>query len=489
VSDYFDLLIRGGTLIDGTGGPRRTGDVAVRGDRIVRMGDLAGAKARLEIDATGKAVAPGFIDAHTHDDRLLLSAPEMTPKVSQGVTTVVAGNCGVSLAPFPGKMAKPVTPPLDLLDDSGDWFRFETFAAYVGALHARPPATNTVPLVGHTTLRVATMSDLERPATPAEIERMQALVTEALEAGAFGVSTGLYYEPAAAAPTEEVIQVCQSLREYQALYCTHLRDEADRVLEALEEALRIGRGAGAPVVISHHKVNGVRNHGRSRETLDFLAARMPAQPIALDCYPYCASSTVLSADRAAVATRTVVTWSKPHPECAGRDLSELAQQWGVSQADAARRLLPAGAIYFSMAEEDVQRILAFAPTMIGSDGLPHDAFPHPRLWSTFPRVLGHYVRSVGLFSLEQAVHKMTGLTARNYGLAGRGELAADAYADITVFDPDTVEEVADFEYPVALAAGIATVIVNGAIVWHQGHATGARPGRVLRRAAAHAPGH
>ncbi len=480
----FDLLVRGGIVIDGTGAPRRRADVGVQGERIVEVGALDGASAAAVLDAQGRVVAPGFIDAHTHDDRLMLSSPDMAPKVSQGVTTVVAGNCGVSLAPVPGKMRLPVTPPLDLLDEAGSWFRFPTFAAYVAELAARPPATNAVLLVGHTTLRVVTMDDVERPARPAEIARMRDLAAEALQAGAVGVSTGLYYEPAAAAPTQEVIEVCRPLREHNGLYCTHMRNEADRVMDSLDETARIGRELGVPVVISHHKVNGVRNHGRSPETLGFIAAQRKHQSIALDCYPYCAASTILTADRAAAASRTLVTWSKPHPECAGKDLDELATAWGVSPAEAANRLVPAGAIYFSMDEEDVRRILAFAPTMVGSDGLPHDAFPHPRLWATFPRVLGHYARDVGLFPLEQAVHKMTGLTAQSYGLPGRGVLAPGAFADITIFDPDTVGEGATFEHPIAPAPGIDAVIVNGAVVWRDGRDTGARPGRVLRRAAA-----
>jgi N-acyl-D-amino-acid deacylase len=481
MAEHYDLLIRGATVIDGTGAPRYAGDIGVLGDRIARIGAFTDARADVVIDAGGKVAAPGFIDAHTHDDRLLLSAPEMTPKLSQGVTTVVAGNCGISLAPAPIGMRGPVTPPLDLLDADGGWFRFPTFAAYIEELGARPAAINSAVMVGHTTLRVVTLDDVGRPARPTEIGRMQQLAREALQAGAIGVSTGLYYEPASAAPTEEVIEVCRPLRETGGLYVTHMRDEAEYVIESLEETFRIGRELGVPVVISHHKVNGAANHGRSGETLKLIAEQQKHQCIGLDCYPYSASSTILSAWRAAQVERTIVTWSQPCPEHAGKDLADIARTMGVSQDEAVARLIPAGAIYFSMDERDVQRILAFEPTMIGSDGLPHDAFPHPRLWATFPRVLGHYSREVGLFTLEQAVHKMTGLTARTFGLHDRGELRAGAFADITLFDAATVDEGATFEQPMAPATGIDAVIVNGAIVWRGGQATGVRPGRVVRR--------
>jgi N-acyl-D-amino-acid deacylase len=478
---HYSLLIRHGTLIDGTRAPRYAADLALRDGRIAAIGRLDKARADAEIDASGKIVAPGFIDAHTHDDRLLLSAPEMAPKASQGVTTVVAGNCGVSLAPSPNGMAKPVTPPLDLLDAEGGWFRFPSFAAYVEELRARPAATNCALLVGHTSLRVQTMDDLGRPASGAEIARMREHADEALAAGAIGVSTGLYYEPAAAAPTQEVIEVCRPLSKRNGLYCTHMRDEADHVLESLEETFRIGRELGVPVVVSHHKVVGTPNHGRSAETLPLIEARMREQKIGLDCYPYCASSTILTASRVGVASKVLVTWSKPHPEFAGMELAQIARKLGLGTGEAIAKLLPAGAIYFSMDEQDVQRILAFASTMIGSDGLPHDAAPHPRLWGTFPRVLGHYARGLNLFPLETAVHKMTGLTAKTFGLAGRGILKQGCAADITVFDAGTVDEAATFARPIQPAKGIDTVIVNGAPVWRDGKPTGARPGRVLSR--------
>jgi N-acyl-D-amino-acid deacylase len=325
------------------------------------------------------------------------------------------------------------------------------------------------------------MDDLQRAATQSEIGRMRDMVREALGAGAIGVSTGLYYEPARAATTEEVIEVCRPLGEHRGIYCTHMRDEGARVIDSLEESFRIGRELRVPVVISHHKVVGTPNHGRSVETLPFIERAMRSQKIALDCYPYCASSTILSYSRTLVASTTLVTWSRPHPEFAGCRLDEVAASMGLGIEETVAKLLPAGAIYFSMDEADVQRILAFEHTMIGSDGLPHDAAPHPRLWGSFPRVLGHYSRGLNLFPLETAVYKMTGLTARSFGLEGRGVLREGAFADIAIFDAGTVDEAASFARPIQPAKGIETVIVNGATVWKEGKPTGARPGRVLGR--------
>lgn len=483
----FDLLIRGGTVIDGTGGPRFDADVGVREGRIVFVGDASalpggGGPATRIVDATGLVVAPGFIDAHTHDDRALLSSPDMVAKVSQGVTTVITGNCGVSIAPTGGGLPRPTPPPLDLLDLEGDWFRFPTFAAYLAALEAAPAAINAAPLVGHTTLRLAVMDEVDRPATAAQIATMRAMADEALAAGAIGCSSGLFYEPAIAATTEEVIAVFDPLRHHGGIYCAHLRSEAADILPAIDETLRIGRELGVPSVISHHKVAGRENFGRSVETLPYLTAKMKDQAVCLDCYPYAASSTVLSEHRAAAADRVLITWSRPMPQFNGRNLAEVAVELGLPRAQAIERLLPAGAVYFTMDEADVQRILAFGDTMVGSDGLPHDAIPHPRLWGTFPRVLGHYSRDLKLFPLETAVRKMTGLTARNFGLVDRGEIRAGAWADLTLFDPATVIDAATFEDSMQPARGIAAVFVGGQSVWDGQAATGARPGRVLRRA-------
>jgi N-acyl-D-amino-acid deacylase len=481
---HYDLVIRNATIVDGTRAPRFQADVAIQKGRIQKIGPVGKENSDRVIDGSGKILAPGFIDAHTHDDRLMLSAPDMSPKVSQGVTTVIAGNCGISLAPAPRGVPKSVTSPLDLIADDSSWFRFPTFKHYIEELRNKPAATNCALLVGHTMLRVQTMDDLEKPASKGEIASMQKLVDEALEAGAIGLSTGLFYEPARAAPTEEVIAVGRPLSARHALYCTHMRNEAEGVIDSLEETFRIGRELAIPVVVSHHKVLGTPNYGRSAETLPIIEKAMRSQEIGLDCYPYCASSTILSWSRVGIASKVLVTWSKTHPEFSGMDLNDIARTMNLSEEKAVEKLLPAGAIYFSMDEIDVQRILRFEQTMIGSDGLPHDAAPHPRLWGTFARVLGHY-RRLGLFSLEEAVHKMTGLTARTFGLAGRGAVKEGFAADLVLFDDASVNDAATFEKPVAPAKGIDTVIVNGEPVWREGRPTGARPGQVLTRTPSH----
>lgn len=481
MTQKYTLLIRNAVIVDGTGQPRFSGDVGVLDDRIAAIGDLGAATADLEIDAQGRVLAPGFIDTHTHDDRVLLSAGDIAAKVSQGVTCVVGGNCGISLAPMPIPVPDPVTPPLDLLDSSGDWYRFRTFADYVRALQETPAALNCAMMVGHTTLRAVTMDTLDRVATAGEIARMQELVHEAMTAGAIGVSTGLAYAPAAAATTAEVIEVCRPMVPFGGLYATHMRDEGQEIIASIEETFEIGQQLGVQTLISHHKLAGAEAHGRSEETLAVIADRQKHQHVSLDCYPYAASSTILTLEQAQGSPRTLVTWSRGLPEHAGKDLDLVIRELGCTMAEAVAQLQPAGAVYFRMDENDVQRILAFDPTMIGSDGLPHDEFPHPRLWGTFPRVLGHYSRDLGLFSLEVAIHKMTGLPAVEFGFTDRGVIRVGAFADLTLFDADKVQDCATFEDPIQIAAGIEKVIVNGVTVWQDAAPTGARPGRVLHR--------
>src|SRR6476661_2350865 len=426
-----DLIVRGGTVIDGTKAPRFDADVAVKDGRIAAIGDLAGYTAKQTVQAQGRIVAPGFIDAHTHDDMAVISHPEMDFKVSQGVTTVIAGNCGISAAPLRRDMELPM--PLGLIEAPPEE-RFTSFRAYLDALRATPSSVNLAAMVGHSTLRAVVMPELGRPANAQEIATMRAMVEEALAAGAIGMSTGTFYPPAAAATTEEIIEVGRPLSARKALYVTHMRDEGDKVMDSLEETFRIGRELDIPVVVSHHKLQNVRNFGRSQQTLPFIRESMKHQCIGLDCYPYTAGSTMIRTDRGMLDGRVLIASSVPHPECAGRDLGAIAKEWGVAESEAARRMQPGTAIYFLMDEPDVQRILAFDETMIGSDGIPLGEKPHPRLWGTFPRVLGHYSRDVGLFPLETAVWKMTGLTARNFGLADRGTLKAGQAADIVVFD-------------------------------------------------------
>lgn len=473
----FDLVIRGGTVIDGTRRPRFDADVGIIGDRIVAVGDLSQAIGKHSFDARGRIVAPGFIDSHTHDDYAVLVNPDLPFKISQGVTTVVTGNCGVSLAPL--RDGDPTPAPLNLLGHSEE--RYGTFKQYVNALRASPGAVNVVPMVGHTNLRIMAMDDLGRAASPAEIEHMQAILQEALDAGAVGMSTGTYYPPAAAASTEELIGVSQPLGARNALYVTHMRNEADKCIESIEETFHIGREVNAPLLISHHKLMREANFGKSLQTLERIDAEMRCQCVSLDCYPYTASSTMLHQDEERLQGRVVISSSEAYPEMQGKDLTDIAAGWGISRLEAARRLQPASAIYFSMDEQDVQRILAFEPTMIGSDGLPTGDRPHPRLWGTFPRVLGRYSREIGLFPLETAVWKMTGLSASVFGLAERGVIAEGQHADITCFDAETVLDVADFDNPTAPAVGIELVIVNGEIAYSGGQHLHTRTGRVLSR--------
>jgi N-acyl-D-amino-acid deacylase len=471
------LLLRGGTVIDGSGASRFDADVRIEGERIVAVGPNLEPRGAVVIDASDRIVAPGFIDVHTHDDQIVLSAPQMLPKVSQGVTTVVVGNCGISLAPL---VRAGVPPPLNLL---GDHYVHPTMAAYVAAVDAARPAVNVAALVGHSTLRVATMDDPYRPATPAEQARMGELLREGLAAGAAGLSSGVFYDTGAAADIDELAGLAGIVGAAGGVYTTHIRQEMDKVLESLDEAFATARLGQVALVVSHHKCAGPRNWGRTLQTLAHIDAARRHQAIGLDCYPYVAGSTVLRSDLVDGIIDVLVTWSTPHPEMAARTLASIAHEWGCSQAEACERLQPGGACYFQMREDDVQRVLQYPATMIGSDGLPHDEHPHPRLWGTFPRVLGHYSRDLGLFPLEVAVHKMTGLSARQFRLAGRGAIRAGAYADVVVFDAATISDTATFELPTARATGIDCVLVNGQVAYRRGNGEVSRNGRFLAREA------
>jgi N-acyl-D-amino-acid deacylase len=477
----YDTLIRGALLLDGSGGEPSLADVAVRDERIVAVapvGSLDPATAADVWEAHGKALAPGFIDVHAHDDIPAIVAPEMTPKISQGVTTVVVGNCGISAAPVTLKAAPP--DPMNLLGRA-EAFAYPTFAAYVQAVTAAQPATNVAALVGHTALRSNHLDRLDRAARPHEIDAMRAQLREALAHGALGLSTGLAYSNAQAAPTEEVTALAEPLAEAGALYCTHLRTEAAGILGAMDEAFAIGRESRVPVVVAHLKCAGVDNHGRSTEILGSLDQAGARQSVGWDCYPYAASSTTLDLKQVTDKFDILVTWSDAHPEMGGRLLADIAAAWQTDLTEAARRLKPAGAVYHCMAADDVERFLSHPKTAIGSDGLPNDPRPHPRLWGTFARVLGYYVRERGLFSLAEAVRKMTGLSADRYGLTGRGYVREGHWADLVLFDPHKIRDAATYAEPIQTAEGITAIWVNGALTWRDGAATGTRAGRFLAR--------
>ncbi len=473
-----DTLIRGAAVYDGSGGQPEVLDVALRGHRIVAIGSALNLRARNVIEAEGLALAPGFIDTHTHDDLIVLQAPEMTPKISQGVTTVIVGNCGISAAPVTLRGELP--DPMNLLG-TADAFHYPSFSDYAAAIRATEPAVNVAALVGHTALRSNHMDRLDRAAGPAEIEAMKAQLREALDAGALGLSTGLAYLSAYTATTEEVLELAEPLTAAGAVYATHMRSEAAAILDAMQEAFAIGRGRRVAVIVSHLKCAGVDNWGRSDEVLEALHSASALQAVGCDCYPYAASSSTLDLRQVDERVRIVVTWSTPHPEVTGQALAEIAAAWNVPQLEAARRLMPAGAIYHSMSEDDMRRILRDPATMIGSDGLPCDPLPHPRLWGTFPRVLGRYCREQQLFSLSEAVHKMTGLPAQRLGLLDRGLVREGFYADLTLFDPEAITDTATFADPQRPAKGIRGVWVNGALGYTAQGSTAQRAGRFLPR--------
>src|SRR5215470_15517686 len=428
----YDTVIRNGQVADGTGRKLFAADVALKGDRIAAVEPPGSLKGDNEIDATGKVVAPGFIDVHTHDDTALIDNPTMAMKASQGVTTVVCGNCGVSAAPY--------TRP-----DVGHWMSLivkkrenicKDFAAFAGKVEAAKPAINGAFLIGHGTLRLTTMGDdLNRVATAPEIKQMRELLDQSLGQGAIGMSSGLFYAVSSHASTDEVAEVAQPLGKWGGVYTAHMRDEGDHILKSMDETFEIGRRAGAPVIVSHHKCSGRANFGRMKETLPKFSEAMKSQEIAFDVYPYIAGSTILRKEMLDRADKVLITWSDAVKDVSGRDLKDVAHEMGCSIYEAADRLQPAGAIYFMMDEKDVQSAMAHPGAMIGSDGIPFDTHPHPRLWGTFPRVLGHYARDLKLFPLEDAVRRMTSYSARRFKLAQRGEVKPGYYADICLFDP------------------------------------------------------
>ncbi len=486
----FDLIIRNGNIINGTGAPAFSGDVAVRDRRIAAVGGKIDGEAAREIDAAGLAVAPGFIDVHAHDDDAVISTC-MDFKLMQGVTTDIVGNCGAGMAP-----RDPDRPPMPGVNvvlgasHEGDW---QTFGEYMDAVDRADLAVNAGCFIPHGAVRYFALGTERREPDEAELARMRDAVAEGMAAGALGLSTGLIYPPGAYAKTKEIIALAKVAAEHGGVYMTHMRDEGERLLEAIEEAVRIAREAGLPLEISHHKAAGRDNWGKTEQSIALIEKeRESGVDINFDAYPYTAGSTILAvmARRPEAGPENVIVSSiRDKPEYEGKTLAQVAQMLGVPPDEAAQRVLDADpsavGVFFMMDEADVRRVLAHPLCMIGSDGIPSPTGkPHPRLYGTFPRVLGTYVREERLFSLEEAVRKMTSLPARRMNLAGRGELREDLAADIVVFDPDTITDRATYQNPRKYPAGIEYVIVNGEIAAERGVQTAARSGRLLRRSSA-----
>ena len=525
-----DLLIRGGHVIDGTGAPGREADVSVHGGRIVAVEGRSTRSARRVIDARGLAVAPGFIDIHTHSDFTLPLNPRAESKIRQGVTLEVVGNCGFSAAPaLPGRASV----LRDYLASSAPWLPFveTSFTDYVAAFP--PTAVNVILQVGHHTLRIMTAGMEARPVTAAELAAMERLLGEALAAGAWGLSSGLFTAPGCYADASEIHALARVLRRHGAAYASHIRDEANQVDAAVAEAIAVAEATAVHVQIAHLKASGADNWGGADRLLATIAgARRRGLPVDCDAYPYDTATNPLRnllprfvmeggipallerLGRRDVRERVraemiragltnfgrIPSWDvvrvavSPHlPQEAGRTFAEIARRRGVDPLDAVCDFIVADRgetriLIASMSDKDVQQIAAAPWVTIGSDGnalatsgVTGQGKPHPRYYGTHARVLGAYVRELGLLTLPAAIHKMTGASAAALGLRERGVLRAGGWADVTVFDPGKIAERGTYDDPHQYAVGVATVVVNGEVVIDGGDHTGSLPGRVLRR--------
>jgi len=523
-----DLLLRGAAVYDGSGAPPTEAEVAVAGDRIKAVGRSLDAPGAQVIDLKDLALAPGFIDIHSHTDLGLTINPSAASKIRQGVTTEVTGQDGDSIGPWREDEAREIHERY--ASRYGAELDFRDLGGFFKWLERNPPGINLASMVGNGTVRGHVIGNDDRRATQAELDRMVALVTSALHDGACGVSSGLEYVPSAFADLAELVTLAGPLRGTGLPYASHMRNEDDRVVAAVEEALNVGRLAGVPVQISHLKAQGQRNWWKAEPVLHMLeAARADGIDVMYDRYPYVAFSTGLSnlfpiwardggterflqrlddpeqAPRIEEAVRAKIaqlgSWdavqvtSTNSPDLAwaeGQRLGSVAQARGVEpyvlllqliRGDRAR----SGMVGFGMSEENTTRFLAHSLGMVCSDGSAlsvegplSEGTPHPRNFGTFPRVLGHYVRELRAMPLQTAIHKMTGMPARRLRMEGRGTIAPGAFADLVAFDPDTVADRATFANPHQYPVGIPHVMVNGQFVLRDGEPTDARPGRVVR---------
>jgi N-acyl-D-amino-acid deacylase len=525
-----DILIRGGDVIDGTGAPARAADVAIRGGRIAAIEPGRTEGAERVIDAHGRVVAPGFIDIHTHSDFTLPLNTKAECKIRQGVTTEVVGNCGFSVAPaLPGK----VDMLRDYLSGSAPWLTFEEtdFAGYMDAWPAI--AVNTVMQVGHNTLRLMAMGMENRAPSDAELRHMQDMLAEGLEAGALGLSSGLFTAPGCFSERDELRALGHVLKAHGARYSSHIRDESHTVHEAVAEAIDVGEHCGVHVQVAHMKLSGTDSWGQADRLLKAIDdARARGVDVHGDQYPYDWATNPLrfllptwlqEGGMAAMLKRLadpytrsrirqkiaevgfnnfgqIESWAdiriaiSPHGAAEpGQTIEEIARQRRCDPLDAVCDIIIAdkGAtriLIRSMSEDDVRRIAAEPTALVGSDGpcvapygVTGQGKPHPRLYGTFPRLIGRYARDEGLLSLPQAVAKMTGGAAAALGMPDRGLLRPGQAADVVVFDPAAIIDRSTFDDPHQYPAGIETVIVNGAVVIDGGEHTGALPGRLLRR--------
>lgn len=483
-----ELTFREASVLDGTGSATFVADVTVKDGRITTVGSAA-AKGAREIDGRGKTLCPGFVDTHAHDDGALLRYPGMEFKVAQGVTTDVVGNCGFSVAPAT-REAEAMIASSAILAVGDVGLGWTDQAGYRDAVNANPPALNAIALAGHNTMRLAALQGEKRGPNSEDMERMKGWLTEAMEAGACGLSTGLFYSPGRWAETEEVIELTKAITPYRGVYATHMRNEGDRLLDSVEETLRIGREAGVAVHISHHKASGANNWGRVKESLARVEQAVEdGQEVTLDVYPYIAGSTRLEAVSSYIngdaAEWIKIAYAPTFPDYEGWSVADIAADMKVDAKAATAKLLEGAGreticLQFGMSEEDVETNLAHPLVMVGSDGIPVlEGKPHPRLFGTFPRVLGEYSRQRGVVPLEEAVRKMTSLPAQRFGLKDRGTVSEGAWADLVLFDAETVVDRATFEEPHHEPTGIEMVVVNGEVVYEGGSHTGARPGRML----------